>query len=186
MRISKNTEYYSPPEPLKEDKWTRIARKIQKKLKKEKQQQGNGAVSVSVPDASEGSTESDNLIYVGGNYTYDEGVAHTVQLADKLYPVPEHILREDTESSFYIFRTDNNVVLARGVIGYDNAKKRASEIRKKFGLKFELVRFKKERRLNTTQRYRGGRVERSSRYNPSKRGYFKGVSYADGSYADLD
>ena len=34
--------------------------------------------------------------------------------------------------------------------------------------------------------YRGGHVETSRHYNPSKRGRFRGVSYSDGSYADLD
>jgi hypothetical protein len=33
------------------------------------------------------------------------------------------------ELTFYIFRTDNNVVLARGVQGYEQAKKRASQLR---------------------------------------------------------
>ena len=31
-----------------------------------------------------------------------------------------------------------------------------------------------------------GRIEYSKRYNPSKRGYFKGITYEDGTYADLD
>ena len=35
---------------------------------------------------------------------------------------------------FYIWRTDNNQVLARGVLGYENAKDKANELRKKFNL----------------------------------------------------
>ena len=34
--------------------------------------------------------------------------------------------------------------------------------------------------------YRGGRVDTAKNCNPSKRGYFRGVNYSDGSYADLD
>jgi len=38
------------------------------------------------------------------------------------------------EYSYYIFRTDTNAVLARGVSGFDAAKEKANELRKKFGL----------------------------------------------------
>ena len=64
---------------------------------------------------------------------------------NRLFPPPEWKLREDTQSSFYIFRTDTQQVLAKGVVGYDNAKQRASYLRKRHGLKFDQVRFKKER-----------------------------------------
>ena len=112
---------------------------------------------------------------------------------NRLFPPPEWKLREDTQSSFYIFRTDTQQVLARGVVGYDNAKQRASYLRKRHGLKFDQVRFKKEGamtggsgRRTGGQTYRGGRVNTARNYNPSKRGYFRGVNYSDGSYADLD
>ena len=98
---------------------------------------------------------------------------------------------EDTQSSFYIFRTDNQQVLARSS-WFHNAKQRASYLRKRHGLKFDQVRFKKERKAAAPSNYgrsggtyRGGRVETSRNYNPS-RGRFRGVSYSDGSYADLD
>ena len=42
---------------------------------------------------------------------------------------------------FYIFRTDNRQVLARGVVGYDAAKDKANELRKKYGLKWDQVSF---------------------------------------------
>lgn len=116
-----------------------------------------------------------------------------VDVMNRLYPVPESKLREDTQSSFYVFRTDTQQVLARGVVGYDNAKQRASYLRKRHGLKFDQVRFKKERvatgpsgRRTGGQTYRGGRIDTARNYNPSKRGRFRGVSYSDGSYADLD
>ena len=40
---------------------------------------------------------------------------------------------------FVIYRVDNGTVLARGIYGFEQAKKKASEIRKKLGLKFEDV-----------------------------------------------
>ena len=71
--------------------------------------------------------------------------------------------------------------MAKGVVGYDNAKDRASYLRKRHGLKFDQVRFKKERvatgrslgasaRRTGGQTYRGGRIDTSRNYNPSKRG----------------
>ena len=137
------------------------------------------------------------LIHVGGNYMgrpdYSESVDIVVDAMNRLFPPPEWKLREDTQSSFYVFRTDTQQVLARGVIGYDNAKQRTSYLRKRHGLKFDQVRFKKEGaktggsgRRTGGQTYRGGRVDTAKNYNPSKRGYFRGVNYSDGSYADLD
>jgi len=49
------------------------------------------------------------------------------------------------EYSYYIFRTDTNAVLARGVSGFDAAKEKATELRQKFGLKWDQVKFKAER-----------------------------------------
>ena len=131
------------------------------------------------------------------------------EFRESAYLAEERMICEGSDSSFYIFRTDNNQVLARGVRGYDAAKARASDLRKRFGLKFDQVRFKVERKpgLNTsttkstspsrnyygkaTRRggsgtYRGGRIDTASNFNPSKRTRFRGVSYSDGSYADLD
>ena len=71
-----------------------------------------------------------------------------------------------------------------------------TQIRKRMGLKFDEIKFKKERSMRTDygysgrrtggQNYRGGRIDTSRNYNPSKRRYFRGVNYSDGSYADLD
>ena len=149
------------------------------------------------PSAPAPQTDDSNLIHVGGNYMgrpdYTESLDPLVDVMNRLYPVPDWKLMEDTQSSFYIFRTDNQQVLARGVVGFDNAKQRASYLRKRHGLKFDQVRFKKERKAAASSNYgrsggtyRGGRAETSRNYNPSKRGRFRGVSYADGSYADLD
>ena len=149
------------------------------------------------PSAPAPQTDDSNLIHVGGNYMgrpdYSESLDPLVDVMNRLYPVPDWKLMEDTQSSYYIFRTDNQQVLARGVVGFDNVKQRASYIRKRHGPKFDQVRFKKERKAAASSNYgrsggtyRGGRVETSRNYNPSKRGRFRGVSYSDGSYADLD
>ena len=98
----------------------------------------------------------------------------------------------DAVNSFYIYRTDTNMVLARGVQGYEAAKDKANELRKRYGLKWDTVKFKVERNKSasasrpTGGSYGGGRIDTAPRYNPSKRGRFRGVSYSDGSYADLD
>lgn len=49
------------------------------------------------------------------------------------------------EQSFYIFRTDTNAVLARGIHGFEAAKSRANELRKSHRLKWDEVRFKAQR-----------------------------------------
>ena len=50
-------------------------------------------------------------------------------------------------TTFYIYRTDNNSVLARGLNGYDAAQKKANQLRKQLGLKWDQVRFKSEKKL---------------------------------------
>ena len=132
-----------------------------------------------------------------GRPDYSESVEVVVDTMNRLFPPPEWKLREDTLSSFYISRTDTQQVLAKGAVGYVNAKERASYLRKRHSLKFDQVRFKKERVASCKsscaaasriggQTYRGGRIDTSRNYNPSKRGHFRGVNYPDGSYADLD
>ena len=83
-----------------------------------------------------------------------------------------------------------------GVRGDENTKQVTTQIRKRMGLKFDEIKFKKERSMRTDygysgrrpggQTYRGGRVDTARNYNPSKRGYFRGVHHPDGSYGDLD
>lgn len=119
------------------------------------------------------------------------------------------ILQEDL--SFFVYRNDTNTVLARGIIGYDEAKRRADQIRRSHGLPWSVVKFKAEQR---TQRPAGatqgqpnqqrsfgvsrdgktfinaygqrGRVEYSPRYNPAKGRRFRGYTDADGNYHDID
>ncbi len=49
-------------------------------------------------------------------------------------------------TTFYIYRTDNNLVLARGLNGYDAAQNKANQLRKQLGLKWDQVRFKSEKK----------------------------------------
>jgi hypothetical protein len=98
--------------------------------------------------------------------------------------------------SFYIYRADTHQVLARGLDGYEAAKTAANQLRHSLGLKWDQVGFKKETNPtgtnsasgapNSRSRSTGARYDRSSRYNPSKRGYFRGYYGTDGSYHDID
>jgi len=67
-----------------------------------------------------------------------ENLPSALQVADAPLAVSE-------EHSFYIFRTDTNAVLARGIQGFEAAKSRANELRKSHGLKWDEVKFKAER-----------------------------------------
>ena len=87
---------------------------------------------------------------------------------------------------FYIWRTDNNQVLARGVLGYENAKDKANVLRKKFGLNWDQVKFKSERKSSPGRQKDRSRIDYARNYNPSKGRRFRGVFNPDGSYADLD
>ncbi|QPN64487.1 hypothetical protein [Synechococcus sp. CBW1004] len=101
------------------------------------------------------------------------------------------------EYTYYIFRTDNNQVLARGVMGFEAAKETANELRKKLKLKWDQVKFKAERGGSSqrqgasNQWFKTGsgerrRIDYAPRYNPSKRGHFRGYYDKDGNYHDID
>ena len=116
-----------------------------------------------------------------------------LQRVKRLISLSEDYLEETT---FYVFRTDTHQVLARGLDGYEAAKSAANRIRSSLGLKWDQVSFKKEPKLTGARSAAGGsrsrssstpvRYDRSNRYNPSKRGYFRGYYGADGSYHDID
>jgi len=57
-----------------------------------------------------------------------ETLPSALQIADAPLVVSE-------EHSFYIFRTDTNAVLARGIQGFEAAKAKANQLRKSHGLK---------------------------------------------------
>ena len=103
------------------------------------------------------------------------------------------------EYSYYLYRTDTNAVLERGVKGYEAAKEKATALRKKLGLKWDQIKFKSERpsgarqfgvsadgRTFTNAYGQRSRVEYAPRYNPSKGRRFRGYTDADGNYHDID
>ena len=88
---------------------------------------------------------------------------------------------------FMIYRADTGAVLARNVYGYEDAKNRANEIRKRLGLKWSDVKFKADRTAQKkTYSNQYGKVEYASRYNPSKGKRFSGRYDRYGNWADLD
>ena len=143
--------------------------------------------------------------------------------AEEMPPIPSALLTvEDLEAleqqglceehSFYIFRTDTNAVLARGIQGFEAAKSRANQLRKSHGLKWDDVRFKVERgnqsslgtggataaapkkqfgvsrdgKTFANTRGETGRVDYARRYNPSKSRRFRGYTDPQGNYHDID
>lgn len=90
---------------------------------------------------------------------------------------------------FLIYRVDTGAVLARGIYGYEAAKGRASELRKRLGLKFENVKFKADRssshKTASPQQSSSRRIEYAPRYNPSKRTRFSGYYDSQGNYHDI-
>jgi len=138
-----------------------------------------------------------------------ENLPSALQVADAPLAVSE-------EHSFYIFRTDTNAVLARGIQGFEAAKSRANELRKSHGLKWDEVKFKAERGNQSSGGAAGGsgattaaapkkrfgvsrdgktftnasgqtsRVQYARNYNPSKRRRFRGYTDAQGNYHDID
>ena len=47
---------------------------------------------------------------------------------------------------FYVYRSDTNAVLARGILGFEAAKERANQIRRQQGLPWSVVKFRAEPR----------------------------------------
>jgi hypothetical protein len=95
------------------------------------------------------------------------------------------------ESYFYIFRTDNQQVLARDVDGFEAAKTKANHLRRQLGLKWDQVKFKVQKKAGGSSGYSASSstkrgLEYSPRYNPSKRGHFRGYYDHDGNFHDLD
>lgn len=103
-----------------------------------------------------------------------------------------------------IYRADTNAVLATGIKGYEEAKKRANALRASNNLKWDQVKFKAERRSPQTRAQRGTfgvsgdgrtftdrhgtryRVDYARRSNPTKRGRFRGYYDDTGNYHDID
>lgn len=125
----------------------------------------------------------------------------------------EHIQCQTTESTeldrqYYIYRSDTNAVLARSIHGFDAAKAKARDLRKRLGINWDLVKIKMERSTQSPKQDTGSRrlrfglspdgrtfrnasgqtgvVDYSPRYNPSKRGRFRGYTDLQGNYHDID
>ena len=106
--------------------------------------------------------------------------------------------RLDEENTFYIYRTDTNAVLARGIKGYEAAKDRASQIRQSHKLKWDQVKFKAERKpapqfgvsgdgkTYTNAHGQRSAVQYARSYNPSKGRRFRGYTDSQGNYHDID
>jgi len=135
-----------------------------------------------------------------------ETLPSALQIADAPLAVSE-------EHSFYIFRTDTNAVLARGIQGFEAAKSRANELRKSHGLKWDEVKFKAERGNQSGGGAAGGsggstaaapkkqfgvsadgktftnaygQTQYARNYNPSNGRRFRGYTDAQGNYHDID
>jgi len=138
-----------------------------------------------------------------------ETLPSALQIADAPLAVSE-------EHSFYIFRTDTNAVLARGIQGFEAAKARANQLRKHHGLKWDEVKFKAERGYQSSGGSAGGsggstavtpkkqfgvsrdgktftnasgktsREQYARNYNPSKGRRFRGYTDPQGNYDDID
>jgi len=69
-------------------------------------------------------------------------------------------------------------------------KSKAKQVRQQRGLPFDDISFMTAGRYlqkkSSSPQTKKGRIEYSRNYNPSKRGRFKGIHHADGSYGDLD
>jgi hypothetical protein len=138
-----------------------------------------------------------------------ETLPSALQVADSPLAISE-------DHSFYVYRTDTNAVLARGIQGFEAAKSRANELRKSHGLKWDEVKFKAERgnqssggaaggsgastaaapkkqfgvshdgKTFTNTSGQTGRVDYAKRYNPSKGRRFRGYTDSQGNYHDID
>jgi hypothetical protein len=103
------------------------------------------------------------------------------------------------DSTFYIYRVDTGAVLATNIQGFETAKRKASDLRKSLGLKFDNIKFKSERsrargtsgvsdsgKNFTNSRGERYKVDYSNTYNPSKRGRFRGYYDKNNEFHDID
>lgn len=104
------------------------------------------------------------------------------------------------ETTFMIYRADTNAVLATGVKGFEEAKRRANALRASNNLKWDQVKFRAERQSSQRGTFGvsgsgrsftdgSGRrypVDYSRRYNPSKGRRFRGYYDDQGNYHDID
>jgi len=102
------------------------------------------------------------------------------------------------ENTFYVYRTDTQAVLAKGIRGYEQAKNRANRFRQAMNLRWDQISFKAERKVPqkfgvspngrsfTNARGDTGRIDYANRFNPSKGRRFRGYTDSNGGYHDID
>ena len=96
------------------------------------------------------------------------------------------------ETVFYIYRSDNNAVLARSIDGFDKAKELANQLRKKLGLKWDEIKFRKQQNFGvrgnsfTNSLGRTHNIDYANTVNPSKGRRFRGYTDPEGNYHDID
>ena len=136
-----NSARFDLPED-KVDKFCRLWRKYNPKKKKAK---SSDDFTANEPVSVDQTSDNSNLIMVGGlvGESSLDRYRHLASISQQIW-CGASMLHEDS-ASFYVFRTDTNQVLARGLIGYDAAKDRANQIRKRMGLKWDQVKFKIEK-----------------------------------------
>ena len=92
-------------------------------------------------------------------------------------------------AEFVIFNKKTRAVLGTAR-GFDQAKSKATSIRKQRGLKFDDVSFMTSRKFygmrTPAASSTGRRIEYAPRYNQSKRGRFRGAWDAQGNFHDID
>jgi len=99
------------------------------------------------------------------------------------------------ENTFYVYRTDTQTVLAKGIKGYELAKNRANRFRQAMNLRWDQISFKVERKIPqkfgvkgrsfTNARGDTGKVDYANRFNASKRSRFKGYTDSQGGFHDI-
>lgn len=172
------------------DRLNGTAKKVVKKKAPKKTIGANdgdrNAAGVTIQSDEDPMEKTSNEIHIGGIAGFSESMKTYVASLNRLYGIQSPTVAEDSDGTFYIYRTDTNVVLARNVVGFENAKKRASDIRRQHKLSFDQVKFKRQRNQSNSHTRGKSYVDVSRRYNPSKRTYFRGRYDAAGNYHDID
>ena len=163
----------------------RMGRIIEKK-KRIVDNRGRNNLDVSVPSDPAPDTGPESGIEVQSIHPFHEQLDVALALMDLMCP-PHQKLVEDSQTPYLIYRVDTNAVIGRST-GYELTKKKANELRRRYQLKWDLVRFKVDRE---SQRRRprsgsGSKIDTAKKYNPSKRTYFRGGYDSKGNYFDID
>ena len=159
---------------LPEDKVDKFRRLWKKHNRKQKQTRKEDDFTAPEPISVAQQNDNSNLIMVGGlvGESNLDRYKHIANVAKQIW-TGATILNEDA-ASFVVFRSDTNQVLARGVVGYEAAKTKAKQLRKKMDLRFDQVKFKIEK-LPPSRKHSGNRSNYSS-YPGARYNYARGLS----------